>query len=78
MQRYAKDFASLTLADGHTASNAPHLFRPPKLSDAGSARRRAGSIATTMITKTITITITIEQSTHIISSVVTVSITWRR
>jgi len=23
------------LADGHTASNAPDLFRPPKLSGAG-------------------------------------------
>ena len=26
---------TLTFADGHTASNAPDLFRPPKLSGAG-------------------------------------------
>ena len=26
---------SVFLADGHTASNAPDLFRPPKLSNAG-------------------------------------------
>ena len=27
--------ANATTADGHTASNAPDLFRPPKLSGAG-------------------------------------------
>ena len=30
------------LADGHTASNAPDLFRPPKLSGAGPGQYWGG------------------------------------
>ena len=32
---FARMPASMAFADGHTASNAPDLFRPPKLSGAG-------------------------------------------
>ena len=33
---------SISLADGHTASNAPDLFRPPKLSGAGPGQYWGG------------------------------------
>ena len=33
--RQPKERHRLTVADGHTASNTPDLFRPPKLSGAG-------------------------------------------
>ena len=33
---------NITFADGHTASNAPDLFRPPKLSGAGPGQYWGG------------------------------------